>query len=242
MKTTTSIQTGIVMLALAASSPSFAGVQFRIGHEASSNKYVVYMTPDSTPSPDMVLSSQVTLVVPHKTGASRFQVNNISSAVQGINWENHSRVNAPAENPKADYLSFGLVYTGSSVPVFGWQKGKEKRLFSFKSPSGCVAGVALLDNNDPFNQLPNSVNTNPGNEFSNIGWLSGNAYTGNYGGNVNCAAVTPPPACTQNPANLEAINQEIQGMSALINTISPVSKRTKLQKKLTALSNTLQGS
>lgn len=246
MTTITSIQTSVAILALAAASPAaFAGVQFRISHEASSNEYVVYMTPDSTPSPDMVLSAQVSLVVPHGTDSKRFTIDNINSAVKGINWANHSRVDAPIENAKADYLSFGLFYTGGRPPAFGWQAGKEKRIFSFTSPSGCIAGITLLDNSDPFSQLPNSVNTNPGNEFSNVGWLGGNAYTGNYGGAVTCSTTAPlpvatVPACDKNPVKLGAISREMGILSALVSKLTPSTQRTNLQKKLAELRSTLQ--
>jgi hypothetical protein len=246
MKTHPCIQVSIALLALAATSPSFAGVQFRISHEASSNEYVVYMTPDSVPSPDMALSSQVTLKVPHSIGTTRFSVDTLTSAVTGINWVNHSRVDAPLENPKADYLSFGLLYSGAKPPAFGWQAGKEKRIFSFKSAVGCVAGVALINNSDPFNQLPNSVNTNPGNEFTNVGWLGGNGYTGNYGSSVTCSnvkvggVVITPPACEKNPVLLNAINREIGFLSSLINSMGSVTQRQAMQKKLDELRGSLQ--
>jgi hypothetical protein len=254
MKTTAS--TIIMILALTTSAPALAGVQFRISHEASSNEYVVYMTPDSAPSPDMVLSAQVSLAVPHQTDSNRFVINSVNSAVKGVNWVNHSRVDAPPENPKADYLSFGLLYSGSKPPVFGWQAGKEQRIFAFTSPSGCVAGVKLLDNSDPFSQLPNSANTNPGNEFTNVGWLGGNAYTGNYGTAVQCAkavtssttvtparvstTVTPTPTCEKNAAKLGAISREISFMATLLNKLSPSTQRTSLQQKLEELRSTLK--
>lgn len=245
MKTITTLQTGIVTLALATTTPVFAGVQFRLSHEASTHEYVVYMTPDSPPSPDLVLSSQVSLSVPHGTDDSRFMIDSIKSAIPGINWVNHSRVDAPAENPSADYLSFGLYYTGSKPPTFGWQADKEMRIFSFTSPTGCVAGIKLLDNSDPFNQMPNSVNTNPGNEFANIGWLEGNAYTGNYGNTVSCGKVTYPPVttnltCENNPVKLAAIAQEIRVMSALISKLQRSSQRISLQNKLDELRGLLQ--
>lgn len=241
MKTHPCIQVSIALLALAATSPSFAGVQFRISYEASSKEYVVYMTPDTVPSPDMVLSSQVTLRVPHSIGTSRFSIDTLTSAVTNINWVNHSRVDAPLENPNTDYLSFGLLYSGGKPPPFGWQASKEKRIFSFKSTVGCVAGIALINNNDPFNQLPNSANTNPGNEFSNIGWLGGNGYTGNYGSSVTCGNVLPPPpVCEKNPMTLNAINREIVVLSALINNIGPISQRQTMQKNLADLRSSLQ--
>lgn len=240
MKTRTSIQVGSAVLALVTASPAFAGVKFRVGYEASSSEYVVYMTPDSLPKPDMVLSSQVTLVVPHATGAASFGANSIQSSVAGLNWANNSRVNAPAENAKADYLSFGLFYTASRPPSFAWAVGQEKRIFSFKSPTGCVAGVALLDNSDPFSQLPNSVGTNPGNEFSNIGWIGGNAYVGNYGNSVACGATPPPPpppvaACEKDPGRVGAVLRESWALDTEVNRIRPAAEQANLRQKLNEL-------
>ncbi|MDQ5770131.1 hypothetical protein [Thiothrix subterranea] len=72
MKPLTSIHATLITLALTASAPAAAGVQFRISHETSSNEYVVYMTPDTVPTPDMALSAQVSLVVPRSTDGNGF--------------------------------------------------------------------------------------------------------------------------------------------------------------------------
>lgn len=166
-----------------------AAVKFRVGYEADTGRYAVYMTPDATPSPDLLLSAQTTLVVPHGANARYFNVSDIQSSINGLRWELQSRIDTPAENPVADYLSFNYVFMGSTPPRFGWIAGQEKKIFSFSNSSGCRAGVKLMDNKDVFNQLPNSVNTNPGNDFMNLGWSMTNAYTGNYGGSVRCGVV-----------------------------------------------------
>ncbi len=186
------------LLALASLNAS-AAVKFRIGYDATANNYAVYMTPDSVPSPDMLLSAQVTVVVPHSTNS--FAINNIASEVQGINWIDNSRVNAPSENSKADYISMAYYFSGSRVPAFGWVAGQEKKIFTFTSNLGCVSGVKLIDSQDPFSHLPNSAGTNPGNDFMNIGWNMSNAYTGNYGDAVTCdnataASAPAAPSCT----------------------------------------------
>ncbi len=108
--------------------------------------------------------------------------------------------------------------------------------------------MALLENSDPFSQLPNSVNTNPGNEFTNVGWLGGNAYTGNYGGAVQCetAATLPEPiisaipACEKNAAKLGGISRQIQILSTLLNRLSVSTQRTNLQQQLDALRSALK--
>ncbi|MEN9502651.1 MAG: hypothetical protein RI964_1936 [Pseudomonadota bacterium] len=237
MKTATIIKTSMVILAMTAVTPAFAGVQFRIAHESSSNEYVVYMTTDSVPNPDIVLSSQVTLVVPHMMGKSRFDVTKINSAINNITWANHSRVDAPSENPKADYLSFGLFYKGSKPPAFAWEANKEKRIFSFTSNNGCISGITLISNSDPFNQLPNSVDTNPGNEFSNIGWIGGNMFTGNYGSSITCGVTGKPPVttCEKSIEKLANLNKEIGVISTLLTKMSVSTQRDNMQKKVEEL-------
>jgi hypothetical protein len=88
--------------------------------------------------------------------------------------------------------------------------------------------------------LPNSTSTNPGNDFSNIGWLSSNAYTGNYGGNVSCNGTTVPvvpvtSTCEKNAAKIGAIVQETWVLNNLINRIQPATQRANLQEKLLEL-------
>ena len=211
------LKSSVAILALLGVSNAMADVQFRIAYEADSSEYVVYMKPDAVPTPDMALSAQVTLAVPHGVGAERFDAKNILSAVNGLVWVNHSRVNAPVENPQADYLSFGFYYTQGTAPAFGWQAGEEMRIFSFMSPTACSNKVALLENADPFNQLPNSVNTNPGNDFMNVGWLQG--YTGNYGAAIQCAGQVdnpvPPADDTMPPADDSLVIQQQEKIKKL---------------------------
>lgn len=165
--------------------PTFAGVKYRIAFEKTTQAYTVYMTPDSTPRPDLLVSAQITLVAPHSI-SNPFGMNTIQSAISGVSWMVHSRVNAPRENVNGDYLSVGYVYTGFTPSNFNWIAGQEKKILSFSSPQGCVNGVKLMADTDPFNALPNSYNTNPGNDFTNLGWTMANAYQGNYGSAVTC--------------------------------------------------------
>ena len=146
------------------------------------------MKPDAVPNPDLLVSSQITLVAPH---SATFQITNLNSTVTNANWLQHSRVNAPVENTAADYLSLGY-YAGGTAPKFNWVANTEKKVLTFTSPQGCVAGLKLMANADPFNQLPNSVDTNPGNEITNYGWGFANAYTANYSTAVTCPTTLLP--------------------------------------------------
>ena len=182
------LQIATVSLLTIAATQAQAGVKFRLAYNATTNVYAVYMKPDTAPTPDLLVSAQITLVAPH---TATFQIANLNSTVTNANWLQHSRVNAPLENTAADYLSIGY-FAGGTVPKFNWVANTEKKVLTFTSPQGCVAGLKLMDNADPFNQLPNSVNTNPGNEITNYGWGFSNAYTANYGTAVTCPTTLLP--------------------------------------------------
>ena len=162
------------------------GVAFSLVLAADGKTYQVLMKPTKTPKPDISLSGQVTVKVPHQ---SAFKANNVVSSIAGANWVEASRVDAPKEDKAADYISFSFVgLQGSSSRNFAWTEGKERVVFSFQNEGGCVDGVALMAKDDPFNVSPNSASTNPGNYFANLGWgdISQNNYQGNYGKAIVC--------------------------------------------------------
>lgn len=166
--------------------PVANSVYYRVDWSSTDQRYHVYMYPGSIPSPNMSLTSQVTLKMPHASGSDSFKVTGITSAASGTNWSESSRVNAPTEDTSADYVSFTLNV--SDPKAFQWQAGKELEVFSFANGSSCLGPVTLLDNvNDPFNSLPNSKDTNPGNQFANLGW--GSSDSNNYAGNYGCPAI-----------------------------------------------------
>lgn len=92
-----------------------------------------------------------------------------------------------------------------------------------------------MNNNDPFNQLPNSADTNPGNEFSNIGWIGGNMYTGNYGTSISCGNSVKKPVCEKSKEKIAGLNGVVNVMSALLNKMSSSTQRDNMQKKLEEL-------
>lgn len=194
MQSKTSIQrvAHIVLgMTLAASASAFAAekasiLDYKLALAEDGKTYQVMMKPAVTPKPDISLTGQVTIKVPH---AAEFKVNNLVSAVEGANWVEASRVDAPKEDAKSDYISFSFVgLQGDSARNFAWQAGKEQVVFTFQNEGGCVDGVTLMANKDPFNVEKNSANTNPGNQFTNLGWgaVSENHYTGNYGEAIKC--------------------------------------------------------
>lgn len=172
------------------------GVEYRIAWDANDSRYHVYMRPTSTPDPDLSLTAQVTLRVPHATAGNRFQVTDIQPK-PGTVWKLGSNVPAPVENPLYDYLSFN--YDAEDVHAFVFKAGEEQEVFSFRNKGPCVGDVELIDNaTDPFSQPSgNSVGTNPRNQFSNTGWgsINDNDYRGNYGEPASCNA-----GCGNTPA------------------------------------------
>lgn len=169
-------------------------LDYTIRWNTADERYYVYMKPTTTPTPDSSMTGQVTILVPHHdSDDDRFQENGLASHISGVNWARNSRTDAPTENPGFDYLSF--TFTASRANAFGWQAGEEREVFSFTNSGACLGPVALLDNeNDPFvipvnNGANNSSGTNPGNQFSNIGWsdvVGDNNYRGNYGAAADC--------------------------------------------------------
>ena len=165
--------------------PQANQIYYRIAWNTTDQRYHVYMYPGSTPSPNLNLTSQVTLKVPHATEADRFTISQVQSNVSGVTWTESSRVDAPTEDKTADYVSFNMNL--SNADLLAWQNGTELDVFSFTNSNKCLGDVSLMDNvTDPFNTLPNSAGTNPGNQFTNMGW--GSSLINNYAGNYGCAA------------------------------------------------------
>lgn len=159
---------------------------YKIALAEDGKTYQVIMKPSVTPKPDISLTGQVTIKTPHDSG---FAVTGLTSAVEGSNWVEASRVDAPKEDAKSDYISFSFVgLQGASARNYNWEAGKEQVVFSFQNEGGCVDGVSLMAKDDAFNAAPNSANTNPGNQFTNLGWgaVSENHYAGNEGDAISC--------------------------------------------------------
>ena len=139
------------------------------------NSWGVYVRPEGiSPSTTTITgSAQVTIVV-----HNNFVWDNLTS-YSGL-WSNNATVSSPVENPDMTYYSFGLV---TDVPQIIYYPDSTTLLFTFRRASSCPDTIYLIDNQeDPFAQAPNSVNSNPGNEISvfdltNAGFYN---YAGNY--------------------------------------------------------------
>lgn len=161
---------------------------------AADNRYHVYMRPNRAlaANNNYNLTGQITLTVPHGTGANRFTVTNLQTHIPNVVWSQTSRVDAPTENASVDYLSF--TFNPYGTQEFQWQKDLELDIFSFENSASCSGLVGVMENSDPFNQLPNSRNTQPTNQFTNLGWgsMTANNYLGNYGDPVDCSTNQAP--------------------------------------------------
>ena len=172
-------------------------LKYSVRWDVYTDRYRVYMRPVKTPSPDQTLTSQLTIRVPHFTGTSRFTVSDLRTAVTNTTWSgdaDESRVDAPTENPTKDYISFELSVKGSDRGLYAWKAGKEQEVFSFTfGTAGCKGLVEIMPDNDPFDPKNiasgyNSSSTNPGNQFTNLGWgtMLDNNYLGVEGTAADC--------------------------------------------------------
>lgn len=181
---------GGIVLSLATSGAAFGGqvLEYKLAIAEDGQTYEIWMRPSSAPKPDISLTGQVTLKVPTATA---FKATEVISAVSGADWVEASRVNAPEEASDHDYISFSFVgLQGNSAHNYKWAEGEEKLVFTFKNETGCIDGVSIMANDDPFNAIGgNSANTNPGNQFTNLGWgaVSENNFKSVYGEAVSCS-------------------------------------------------------
>ncbi|SDZ75221.1 IPTL-CTERM protein sorting domain-containing protein [Thiothrix caldifontis] len=194
------VSRGLALLVLLpAAHTTFAGVgsvEYRVAWDSVDSRYRVFVRPTTAPSPDLSMTAQVTLRVPHATGDQQFAATDVQSKA-GTIWSQGAQVAAPDEDKSVDYLSFN--FTPIDVRAFAFKAGVEQEAFSFKNAGPCLGSVALMNNStDPFNQPPeapnNSAGTNPGNQFANAGWgvTDDNDYSGNYGKAANCSDVVIP--------------------------------------------------
>ncbi|MEZ4675842.1 MAG: hypothetical protein R2932_16580 [Caldilineaceae bacterium] len=166
------------------------GIEFRIAY--ADGNYEVYMRPNIAASgPALTLTAQVTLKVPHGVDANRFQLTGLTSTVVGTEWAETSRIDAPAEDRNADYISLTVAFPTGDHQAFHWAAGEEIKVFSFANQGSCQGSVALLSNDDAF--VPdlalgkrNSANTNPGNQIDVLNLGEGNLFAGIYGSTAVC--------------------------------------------------------
>lgn len=160
MKRTARIVSAAFAFAFLFSIPAQSQIEFKLHWLQDSLAWGVFARPEAgvnISAYTIIGSGQVTLVAPTE---SSFRNLKSFSAI----WEQNSFVHAPEENPEKNYISFGMVQNDPPIELVD---GKETLLFTFQPKDGaCPESLYLIDNDDPFNQMPNSSNSNPGNDLS----------------------------------------------------------------------------
>ncbi len=182
-----SMITGISLM-LGSSALMAGSLEYKLSLSEDGSTYEVWMKPSETPEPDINLTGQLTIRVPSHTNFKAVDV--VSTIGDGKDWIEASRVNSPEENKAYDYISFSFLGSqGGAARNYQWKGGEEKLVFTFRNEDGCVDDVRVIEADDPFNIAGNSAGTNPGNQFTNLGWgsVGENNFKGVYGEAINCS-------------------------------------------------------
>jgi len=125
--------------------------------EAEDGLFTVSILSNQTINPPYhtTATAQVTLKVP--TG--KFEVTNLENLIEGVEFSQNGRSNAPNEDSAYDYIVFGLASFGTRN--IRYQKDGTIPLFSFKNGGDCTGQPIMLMENftDPF-YPPNSERAN----------------------------------------------------------------------------------
>lgn len=125
--------------------------------EAKNGRFTVSVLSNQTINPPYhtTATAQVTLKVP--TG--NFQVSNLENLIEGVEFSENGRSNAPNEDSAYDYIVFGLASFGTKN--IRYQKDGIIPLFSFENGGDCTGQpIVLMENfTDPF-YPPNSEQAN----------------------------------------------------------------------------------
>lgn len=168
--------------------------------------YGVYaqVCPTVNPSGNTITGSgQVTIVCP-----SSQQFTNLENKA-GL-WTVNATVVGPEEAPDKCYVSVGFSVDN---PQIVYAADSPTLLFTFQL-TGSAAGLPYLIENgvDPFDQLPNSVSSNPGNELSVVDFGSTPmglySYEGNFVGTLDCGGTTPQDTTNTNPQDTTVTNPQ----------------------------------
>lgn len=163
----------------------------------NANTYGVYakVCENVMPSGNTITGSgQVTIKYP-----SGLTFSNLT-ALAG-NWLQNAMVAGPAEAPNKVYVSIGFLVDN---PQIIYQPDTETLLFTFKLNGTASGEPELIVNGvDPFDHLPNSVSSNPGNELTIIDFgvqpLGLYTYSGNYSGDAVACDETPQDTTVVTP-------------------------------------------
>ena len=160
MKRFSPITSLFVFIFIFSTLPIFSQIEFKLHWMQEEEQWGVFARLEEGANINVyniVGSGQVTLLAPTGTGFSGLQ--NVSGE-----WAMNAYINAPEENPKIDYISFGLVSNDPEIILLPKQ---ETLLFTFKKRDGeCPESLSLISHDDPLAIFPNSANANAGNDLS----------------------------------------------------------------------------
>jgi len=149
-----------------------AQIELKLQLMPDGDSWGVYARPHPAINPSentITPSGQVTLVMPVD-----FEWNN--QVNHAGKWVNNAVVVSPVENPGAKYTSFGLF---EDDPHITYISGEETLLFTFDKVGDCPEFLYLIDCGTPDESdefcLPNSINSNPGNDLSVFDFANGNS-------------------------------------------------------------------
>jgi hypothetical protein len=176
---------------------SFAQIHLKVAPlSPGANTFGVYakVCDNITPSGNTITGSgQVTLKFPANA--------NLNSLVSHAGlWSQNATISSPAEAAAHTYVSIGFV---NDSPQIIYQPDSETLLFTFKLTNTATTPTLIENGVDPFDLLPNSVNSNPGNELTVLDFgvqpLGLYTYAGNYIGNTAICTETPQDTTVINP-------------------------------------------
>lgn len=166
----------------------FSQLKFNVKAMPSGSEYGVFLKPCDgiTPSDNIITGSgQVTLIIPSSNQMS------LTGATHGT-WVENGSVHNPVEGQGKSYYSYGFI---ANIPKVTLTSNEETLLFTVAVTG---TGVPSLINNetDPFADLPNSANSNPGNDLSmlDVGVVPSAQYL--YSGNYSD---DDPNSCSSEP-------------------------------------------
>lgn len=179
---------------------NFAAAQIHLKAEAipgAANFYGVYaMVCDNVmPSGNTITGSgQVTVKFP--AGLSFSNLTSLAGT-----WTQNAMVSNPVEAPGKVYVSMGFL---ADNPQIIYQPDTETLLFTFKLNGTATGAPELIVNGiDPFDFLPNSASSNPGNELTVLDFgvqpLGLYTYEGNYTGSAVSCSETPQDTTVVTP-------------------------------------------
>jgi hypothetical protein len=110
-------------------------------------------------------------------------------------------------------MSYVYIGFGNDNPQIIYAQDAPTLLLTFKLLGNVTAPPHLIENGvDPFDQLPNSLSSNPGNEISVVDFgtspMGIYSYAGNYASNLDCDGGTVPQDTTTTPQDTTVTNPQ----------------------------------